>query len=116
MRNNQPQTRAHAGSKPGSLVNAPFATESILTNQFVTALRDDRVRFLGVNAEILDGLVEDATLNLPIHEKLVHRGQCNEAGVDLEEITQRSAALAAPEAIGAERRQSSRHPLTDHVG
>ena len=88
MRNNQPQTRAHAGSRPGSLVNAPFATESILTNQFATALGDGRVRFLGVDAEVFDGFVEDRTLDLSVHEQLMQRGQGDEAGVHLKEVAQ----------------------------
>ena len=79
MRNNQPQTRAHAGSKPGSLVNAPFGTESMLTNQFVTALRDDRVRFLGVDAEVLDGFVEDGALDFALYEKFMQRSQRDKA-------------------------------------
>ncbi len=101
MRNNQPQTRAHAGSKPGSLVNAPFATESILNESVLTALRDDRVRFLGVDAQVLNGVVEDGALDFAVHEKFVQRGQGDEARVNFEEIAQGSAALAAPEAIRA---------------
>ena len=102
MRNNQPQTRAHAGSKPGSLVNAPFATESILNESVLTALRDDRVRFLGVDAEVFDGFIENRAFDFPVDEKFMQRSQRDEAGVDFEEIAQRSAAFAPSEAIGAE--------------
>src|SRR5467141_4298902 len=116
MRDNQPQTRAHAGSKPGSLVNAPFATESILNESVLTALRDDRVRFLGVDAEVFDGFIENRAFDFPVDEKFMQRSQRDEAGVDLEEIAQRSAALAPSEAISAERRQSPWHPFADHIG
>src|SRR2546429_650043 len=63
---------------------------------------DHRIRFVGINAQVLDGFVEDGTLDLAIHEKLMQRGHGDEAGVDLEKVAQRSAAFAASEAIGAE--------------
>ncbi len=47
-----------------------------------------RIRFVGINAQIFDGFVEDAALNLAVDEKFMQRGQRDEAGVDLEEIAQ----------------------------
>src|SRR5204863_5095683 len=63
---------------------------------------DHRVRLFRIDAQVLDGFVEDAALNLAVHEKLVQRGQRNEARVDFEEFAQRSAPFAAPESIGAQ--------------
>src|SRR5436309_6189864 len=76
---------------------------------------DDRIRFVGSNAQVLDGFVEDGTLDLAVHEKLMQSGHGDEAGVDLEKVAQRSAPFAASEAIGAERRQAMRHPFADHI-
>ena len=64
---------------------------------------DCRVRLLGVDPQILDGLLRDRRLQLAVARQLVQRRQHDVLGVDLEEVAQRRAALAAAEAIGAER-------------
>src|ERR1700741_1999180 len=78
--------------------------------------RSDRVRLLGVDAEVLHSSVEYAAFDLAVHEKFVERGDGDETRIDLEEIAKRGAAFAAAEAIGPERSQSAGHPLADHVG
>ena len=79
-------------------------------------LRSDRVGFFGIDAEVLDGFVEDFGLEFAVEVQLVQRGERDAARVDFEEGAQGLAAFAAAEAVGAERCETPRQPLADHVG
>src|SRR5580658_5069115 len=72
--------------------------------------RCERVGFGDVDLEVLDGFLHHGGLNLAFAQQLVQRGQRDESRVDLEEVAQRFAVLAAAESVGAERSQPARHP------
>jgi hypothetical protein len=78
-------------------------------------LRNYRIGLVGVDAEVLDRFVEDVALDFAVEVQLVQGRQRDRAGVDLEEIAERLAALAAAETVGAERSEAARHPLADHI-
>lgn len=65
-------------------------------------LGSDRIGLVGVDAEVFRSFVEDRALHLSVEEKLVERGERDEARIDLEEIAQGVAALAPAEAVSAE--------------
>src|SRR6266704_3195971 len=84
-----PQKSSSAQKKPAkaqpqtnslSLVNGP-------------ASGDHRIRLVSIDAQVLDGFVEDGPLDLAVHEKLMQRGQRYKARVDFEEVAQRGAAF-----------------------
>ena len=64
-------------------------------------LRGDRVGLFAVDAEIDDGFFHDFFFDFSVEEKLVERGEGDEARVHFKEIAQRGAAVAAAEAVGA---------------
>src|ERR1700674_158809 len=86
------------------------------TNAATFRSGNDRVWLVRLDAKILDGFVEDGPLDLSIQEKFMERSERDEAGINLEEVTQRSASVAAAEAIRAEGGQAARHPFADHIG
>src|SRR5580704_14559315 len=72
-------------------------------------LGGDWVRLVGVDAEILDGFVDDAALDFAVLEKFVERGQADRTSVDFKEIPEGLAPFTAPEAVGAKGGQPARH-------
>src|SRR5581483_10309412 len=78
--------------------------------------RNSRIHFLRVDVVGLDRLVDDRFLDLPVARQRGQRPDDHVPVVDLEEIAQPRAVLAAAEAVGAERHQRARQPAVDRVG
>src|SRR5580704_11221476 len=83
------KSRQHAGGMKGKCINR---------------LRRDGVGFFGVDTEVGDGFFDDFFFDFSVEEKLVERGEGDEARVDFKKIAERFAVIAAAEAVGAERR------------
>src|SRR5690606_18588303 len=75
----------------------------------------NRVRLLGIDAELLDGLPNGLHVEAALLGERVQRGDDDPTPVHLEEIPQCGAAVAAAEAVGAEHGVGARHPLADLV-
>src|SRR5690348_10519212 len=60
-------------------------------------------------------MLNNRTLNLSLEQKLMQRGQGNEARVDFKEVTKRRSAFAASKSIRAQGGQSSRHPPAHEI-
>src|ERR1700735_1400596 len=69
-----------------------------------TLLRSYGVGFFGVDAEVGDGFFDDFFFDFSVEEKLVERGQGDEARVHFKEIAEGFTMIAAAEAVGAESR------------
>ena len=65
-------------------------------------LRNCWVRFLGIDSQILDCLVDYRGFDLPIARQIDERREHDVLRIDLEEVAQRRATLAAAKAIRAE--------------
>src|ERR1700735_526444 len=111
-----------AASSPGSTVLSP-GLDSPATREpcprpgrpRVHPLRGDGVGFFGVDAEVGDGFFDDFFLDFSVEEKLVERGEGDEARVHFKEIAEGFAAVAAAENVGAERGDAAGNPRADHV-
>src|SRR3954467_10092754 len=74
---------------------------------------DRRVQFFGIDAEIVNRLLEHVRLNLFFTGECRQSSQHNVLGIDFKEVSQCGAILAATKPVRAEREQLSRHPLGD---
>src|SRR5262249_54469218 len=75
-----------------------------------------RIWLVGIDPEVQHGLRHDAAIELSVLGQLRQRRQRDEAAVDLEELPEPGAILAAAEAVGAERADAPRQPPIDAVG
>src|ERR1700674_4518800 len=75
---------------------------SFISVGIVGGLRNGGVLFLGIDSEVLDGLVDQLGVDLLVARQRRQRAHGDEARVDLEEVAQRFPPLAAAEAVGAE--------------
>src|SRR5688500_9744826 len=93
---------------------SPWATPSPrfgMMNSLIDAQsRNRRIRLFGFNSQVFDGLFHDCGFDLLVLHQRIERGQDDEAGIDLEEVAQRGARVAAAKAVGAERLQRLRQP------
>src|SRR5271155_1369447 len=83
--------------------------------KYINLLRGDGVGLFAVDAEVGDGFFHDFFFDFSVEEKLVERGESDEARVHFKEIAEGFAVVAAAEAVGAERRDAARNPRADHV-
>src|SRR5690606_41124977 len=66
---------------------------------------------VGVDTEIGHRFDDGADVDAALVGKRFERGDDDRFAIDLEEMPQRFAAVAAAEAVGAERHVTTRHPL-----
>src|SRR5438093_4866261 len=72
--------------------------------------RNSWIALLGIDAEIADGRFDHRPIDLPVAGQRAKRRDDDIAIIDLKEVAQGRARLAAPEAVGAERRERPREP------
>lgn len=75
----------------------------ILCRLFVVliVLGDKWVWFVGVDAQIFDGILDCGFADQTFLRQFMECGDGDEAGVDFEEVTERGAGFAAAESVGA---------------
>src|ERR1700735_5207539 len=108
------KSRRDAGATKGDGATARCRT-GVRRSRDGAELRGDGVGLLAVDAEVLDGFLDDSFFDFSVEEKLVERGEGDEARVHFKEIAEGFAAVAAAEAVGAERGDAAGNPRADHV-
>src|SRR3954449_9932866 len=82
----------------------------------IDRLRDRGIGLFWIDAVCLDRLLDDRGLDLAVARQRGERGDDHVAIVDLEELAESGARLAAAEPVGAEHGHRPRQPAIDRVG
>src|SRR4051812_45204600 len=116
----------HKGRKGHKRIRTGFlkfyAVVSLVSFVSSHGLRDSsisgnrRILLFGIDTVRLDRLLDDRCVNFTLAHERAERRDDDVAVIDFEEVTQRRAALAAAEAVGAERHERTREPPVDRVG
>ena len=100
-----------------TLATSPDATFSPSSGTLNSVTYDTAgLDFSGSIPRSLIAFCTTAGLDHAVAREIAERRDDDEPGIHLEELAQRGTALAAAEAVGAERRDAPRHPAVDGVG
>src|SRR5205085_9199816 len=103
----------NSGSFTSMGMQSPSKTRSRARTE---VLSPERVRFLRIDVELLDRLLQTGRFQLTAGGKLIESRDGDALGIHLEETPQGSSVFTATETIGPQREKTTGHPAADGIG